>query len=93
MEPIYEVTIKVTREEETIKSREWFTSKELEKDESGYGPQCIEVQQVDRTLVKMEVGPYLDVGRLVRAILEASEPPLINTQIGPGDAIDLKPSA
>lgn len=76
MQPIYEVTIKVTREEEVLRSREWLTATEVDKEEGEYAPQRMEVNKVDRTLVKMEVGPYLDVSKLVRAILDASKPPM-----------------
>ncbi len=76
MKPIFEVTIRVTREEEKLQSREYLGVKETGNENDPYGPQRVEVQQVERTLVKIEVGPYLNINELVRAILKASSAPL-----------------
>lgn len=78
MTPVYEVVIKMTRQEEKFQKRDYLGIKETGNDDP-YGPQRVEIEEVERTIVKIEVGSYLDVNMLVRAILEASKPPLLST--------------
>lgn len=76
MTPVYEVIIKRTRQEEKFQKRDYLGVEETGNDDP-YGPQRVEIEEVERTIVKIEVGPHLDINMLVRAILEASKPPLV----------------
>ncbi len=73
MKPIYRVTIEVTREEEKLQSREYLGADSGGVDGSAYGPQRLEISEVDRILAKITVKD-LKVATVIRSILANSKP-------------------
>jgi len=90
MTPVFEVTIRITREEEGLTKREYLGVDETGDKNDPYGPQVKCIKEVDRVIAQLVVGPYLDVPALIQAVLECSKMPRIETgdlRLDPGDLL------
>lgn len=75
-EEVFEVTIKVVRNEEKLTSKQWVIGgpdNQTENGEYGYSPQVVEITEVRRELVSYQC-LNLSVPEIMLAVLENSMP-------------------
>lgn len=78
--PIYKVTVRVIREEESLTRKSWTEggSENQNSDETyGYTPQVIQIEEVDRILYEQSI-TELDIAAVIKAV-NTPNPPLVFT--------------